>query len=104
MRAVLARVTRAQVTVSDEQVASEEGCLSIPEVYEDVVRPARIRLAWTDLDGAPQEREFADRWAVCAQHELDHLNGKLFIDHIGPMKRQMIARRMTKMKREMARA
>jgi peptide deformylase len=90
--------------VSEEQVASEEGCLSIPEVYEDVVRPARIRLAWTDLDGAPQEREFADRWAVCAQHELDHLNGKLFIDYLGAVKRTLITSRMKKLKREMSRA
>ncbi|PJN95206.1 peptide deformylase [Amaricoccus sp. HAR-UPW-R2A-40] len=90
--------------VSEEQVASEEGCLSIPDVYEDVVRPARIRLAWTDLDGTPQEQDFADRWAVCAQHELDHLNGKLFIDYLGAVKRTLITSRMKKLKREKARA
>ena len=58
----------------------------------------------TDADGAVREVEAQGLFATCVQHEIDHLNGKLFIDHIGPMKRQMIARRMTKMKREMARA
>lgn len=89
---------------SDEQVLSEEGCLSIPDVYEDVLRPERVRLAWTDLDGNRQEREFADRWAVCAQHELDHLHGRLFIDYLSAVKRTMITARMKKLKREKARA
>ena len=89
---------------SDQLVASEEGCLSIPDVFEDVVRPDRVRLAWTDLDGARQEAEFAERWATCAQHELDHLNGKLFIDHLGAVRRSMITARMKKLKKEMARA
>lgn len=89
---------------SEETVLSEEGCLSIPDVYEDVSRPARVRLAWTDLDNLRQEREFDGRWAVCAQHELDHLQGKLFIDHLGAVKRTMITARMKKLKREMSRA
>ena len=59
---------------SDTMQTSEEGCLSIPEVYENVSRPERVRLRWTDLDGETHEREFGDRWAVCAQHEIDHLN------------------------------
>ena len=92
------------VTVSDELETSEEGCLSIPEVYEDVTRPARVRLRWTDLEGRPQEADFADRPAVCVQHELDHLNGRLFIDHLGAVRRTMIANRMRKLKREKARA
>jgi peptide deformylase len=89
---------------SDETVMSEEGCLSIPDVYDDVVRPARVRLRWTGLDGLVQEREFEGRWAVCAQHELDHLNGRLFIDYLSGVKRAMITSRMKKLKREKARA
>lgn len=81
----------------------EEGCLSIPEQYANVERPERVRMRWTGLDGKPQEEEFDGLWATCAQHELDHLNGKLFIDHIGPLRRQMITRKMVKLKREQAR-
>jgi peptide deformylase len=90
--------------ISEETVLSEEGCLSIPDVYEDVLRPARVSLRWLGLDGAPHEQTFADRWAVCAQHELDHLNGRLFIDHLSAVKRTMITARMRKLKRERARA
>lgn len=88
---------------SEETEVTEEGCLSIPDVFEDVTRPARVRLAWSDLDGARQEREFDGRWAVCAQHELDHLNGRLFIDYLGVVKRGLITSRMKKLKREKAR-
>jgi peptide deformylase len=89
---------------SEEVETCEEGCLSIPEVYEEVSRPARVRMRWTDLDGIEQEREFDGRPAVCVQHELDHLNGKLFIDRLSVVKRTMIANRMRKLKREKARA
>lgn len=92
------------VWASDELETSEEGCLSIPDVYEDVTRPARVRLRWLGLDGAVHEEEFGDRWAVCAQHELDHLNGRLFIDYLGAVKRTMITARMRKLKREKTRA
>jgi peptide deformylase len=88
---------------SEETAVSEEGCLSIPDVYEEVTRPARVRLRWTGLDGEAREQEFGDRWAVCAQHEIDHLNGRLFIDYLGVMKRQLITRKMEKLKREKAR-
>ena len=103
-RAPMVFVNPEIVAASDETVTSEEGCLSIPEVYEEVTRPARVRLRWTDLDGAAQEAEFTDRPAVCVQHELDHLNGRLFIDHLGTVRRTMIANRMRKLKREKARA
>lgn len=89
---------------SEEDHVYEEGCLSIPDHYAEVTRPAQVRMRWTGLDGASHVEEFDGLWATCAQHELDHLNGKLFIDHIGPMKRQMITRKMEKLKREMARA
>ena len=88
---------------SDETSTYEEGCLSIPEQFADVTRPARVRMRWLGLDGKTHEEEFAGLWATCAQHELDHLNGKLFIDHLGPMRRQLITRKMVKLKRERAR-
>jgi peptide deformylase len=92
------------VATSAETATCEEGCLSIPDVFEEVTRPARVTMRWTALDGSVHQREFADRWAVCAQHELDHLNGRLFIDHLSAVKRTMITAKMRKLKREMARA
>ena len=82
----------------------EEGCLSIPEQYAEVTRPAEVKVAWIDQNGNPQEEEFDGLWATCVQHEIDHLDGKLFIDYLKPLKRQMITRKMHKLKREMARA
>ena len=82
----------------------EEGCLSIPDHYADVTRPAQVRVRWLGLDGRTEEREFDGLWATCAQHEIDHLDGKLFIDYLGPIKRQMITRKMVKLKRERGRA
>jgi peptide deformylase len=89
---------------SETQTTYEEGCLSLPDQYADVTRPAEVRVRWTALDGSPQEEQFAGLWATCVQHEVDHLNGRLFIDHLGPIKRQLITRRMEKLKRERARA
>lgn len=88
---------------SPERVTSEEGCLSLPDEYAPVERAARVRVGWMDLDGAEQEETFEGLWSVCAQHEIDHLEGRLFIDYLGFMKRQMITRRMQKLKRERAR-
>ncbi|SFE39496.1 peptide deformylase [Roseivivax sediminis] len=92
------------LAASEERKVYEEGCLSIPDQYADVERPAQVRVGWLDRDGNPREEEFDGLWAVCVQHEIDHLNGKLFIDYLGPMKRQMITRKMQKLKREMARS
>ncbi|RID93158.1 peptide deformylase [Gemmobacter lutimaris] len=93
-----------EVTWASEDLSTyEEGCLSIPDQYAEVARPARVRVTWTALDGSAQEEEFSDLWATCVQHEIDHLNGKLFIDFLGPLKRQMITRKMEKLKRERAR-
>lgn len=91
------------VWASEDVTTYEEGCLSIPDQYAEVKRPASVRVEWTDLDGARQERDFTGLWATCAQHEIDHLDGKLFIDYLGPLKRQMITRKMEKLKRERAR-
>lgn len=82
----------------------DEGCLSIPDQYAEVTRPAEVRMRWLGLDGKTHEQEFEGLWATCAQHELDHLDGVLFIDHLSAMKRQMITRKMVKLKRERARA
>ncbi len=90
--------------VSEETNVYEEGCLSIPEHYADVERPAEVRVTWLDRDGKTREDQFDGLWATCVQHEIDHLNGKLFIDYLKPLKRQMITRKMVKMKRELARA
>lgn len=93
------------ITWSSEALNTyEEGCLSIPDQYAEVTRPAEVRVSWLGLDGKTVEREFDGLWATCAQHEIDHLDGKLFIDYLSMMKRQMITRRMTKLKRENARA
>ena len=92
------------IASSDETSVYEEGCLSIPEQYAEVTRPAEVQVRWIDRDGKEQSEGFKGLWATCVQHEIDHLNGKLFIDYIGPMKRQMITRKMQKLKRERARA
>lgn len=89
--------------ISDETNVYEEGCLSIPEQYAEVTRPKEVRMKWLGLDGQMHEEQFDGLWATCAQHENDHLNGKLFIDYLGPMKRTMITRKMEKLKRERAR-
>ncbi len=88
---------------SDETNVYEEGCLSIPEQFAEVTRPKEVAVRWLDMDGNVQERDFDGLWATCVQHEVDHLNGILFIDHLKPLKRQMITRKMQKLKREMAR-
>jgi peptide deformylase len=73
---------------SEEVAPYEEGCLSVPEIYDEVERPARIRMRYLDYDGHPVEEEAEGLLAVCFQHELDHLNGVLFIDHLSRLKRQ----------------
>lgn len=89
---------------SEERSTYDEGCLSIPEQYADVERPAEVRVRWLSPEGKVQEEHFAGLWSTCVQHEIDHLNGKLFIDYLKPLRRSMITRRMEKLKREKARA
>ena len=91
------------IASSDELGVYNEGCLSLPELFADVERPAEITMRFIDLDGNEQTRDFGGLWATCAQHELDHLNGVLFIDHLSRMKRQMMTRKMVKFKKERAR-
>jgi peptide deformylase len=84
---------------SEEMGSYEEGCLSVPEMYEDVERPARIRAKWLDYDGNPVEAEADGILATCLQHEMDHLEGVLFIDHLSKLKRDIILRKMVKAKK-----
>ncbi len=92
------------IASSDETNVYEEGCLSIPEQFAEVTRPKVVDVMWMDRDGNLQQETFDGLWATCVQHEIDHLNGKLFIDYLKPLKRQMITRKMQKLKRERARA
>jgi len=81
---------------SEERATYEEGCLSIPEYYEEVERPARVKVAFTDRDGAKREIEADGLFATCLQHEIDHLNGVLFIDHISKLKRDRVIKKFAK--------
>lgn len=81
---------------SEEQATYEEGCLSIPEFYEEVERPARVKVAFTDRDGARREIEANGLLATCLQHEIDHLEGKLFIDYITKLKRDRVIKKFAK--------
>ncbi|MEY8839544.1 peptide deformylase [Cribrihabitans sp. XS_ASV171] len=89
---------------SEETSVYDEGCLSIPDQYAEVTRPREVEVEWIDLEGNLHRETFDGLWATCVQHEIDHLDGKLFIDYLKPLKRQMITRKMQKLKREMARA
>jgi len=81
---------------SEEKSVYEEGCLSIPEYYEEVERPAAVRVKYLDREGQPQEIEASGLLATCLQHEIDHINGVLFIDHISKLKRDMIVKKFKK--------
>ena len=81
---------------ADERSVYEEGCLSIPDYYAEVERPATVRVKYLDRDGRQQEMTAEGLMATCLQHEIDHLNGVLFIDHISKLKREMVIRKFTK--------
>jgi peptide deformylase len=92
-----------EITWSSEDVnVHEEGCLSIPEYYEEVERPSKVRLKYLDLDGNLHEVEADGMFATCIQHEIDHLNGVLFIDHISKLKRDRVIKKYTKMAKQAA--
>jgi peptide deformylase len=84
---------------SEEMAVFEEGCLSVPEIWDDVERPARIRAEYLDLNGKKVELEADGMLATCLQHEMDHLNGVLFIDHLSRLKRSMAIKKLTKAKK-----
>jgi len=81
---------------ADETSKYEEGCLSIPEIYEEVERPAKVKVKYLDIDGKQHEIEATGLLATCLQHEIDHTNGVLFIDHISRLKRDRIVKKFTK--------
>lgn len=85
--------------VSDDDSVYEEGCLSLPEQYADVERPAEIKVSYLDRNGEKQELQADGLLATCLQHEMDHLDGILFVDHISALKRNMILRKLLKQKR-----
>ena len=84
------------ISQSGDKNTHEEGCLSIPEYYEEVERPAQVKVRYLDLDGKTHEIEAGGLLATCIQHEIDHLNGVLFIDHISKLKRDRVIKKFTK--------
>src|SRR3954453_13104753 len=85
---------------SDDEVPYTEGCLSVPEQYAEVMRPDKIRAKWQDADGKNYEEVIEGLLAVCLQHEMDHLNGVLFIDHLSRLKRDMVLKKLAKWRKE----
>jgi peptide deformylase len=88
------------LTSSDERSVYEEGCLSIPEYYAEVERPAQVKVSYLDRDGKEQVIDADGLMATCLQHEIDHLDGKLFIDHLSRLKREMVVKKFTKIARQ----
>ncbi len=84
------------VWASDDLVVCEEGCLSVPDLYDEVERPARVRVRYLDYHGQRQEIDCDGMLAVCIQHEMDHLEGVLFIDHLSRLKREMMLKKLQK--------
>lgn len=84
------------IAASEERSVYEEGCLSIPEYYEEVERPARVRVRYLDLDGKVHEEDAEGLFATCIQHEIDHLNGVLFVDYLSKLKRDRVLKKFTK--------
>ncbi len=89
---------------SGEMNKYQEGCLSVPDQYADVDRPTKIRARWQDLNGDTHEAEIEGLLATCLQHEMDHLEGILFIDHLSRLKRQMILKKLNKQRKEQGKA
>jgi peptide deformylase len=85
---------------SPEDVPYTEGCLSVPDQYAEVMRPDRIRARWLDEQGEQHEEDLDGLLAVCLQHEMDHLEGVLFIDHLSRLKREMVLRKLAKARKE----
>ena len=85
--------------VSEEEASYEEGCLSLPDYYAEVVRPAAVKVRYLDREGETRSLEAEGLLATCLQHEIDHLNGILFVDHISALKRNMILRKLAKAKK-----
>lgn len=91
-----------QILSREGKGSGEEGCLSVPGIYDDVPRAERVRVRAQDADGQFFERDLEGLLAVCVQHEMDHLDGKLFVDYLSEMKRQRIRKKLDKERRERA--
>jgi len=89
-----------EILQKDGVAVTEEGCLSVPGYYEEVERANHIKVRFLDRQGEPREEEFEGLLAVCVQHEIDHLNGKLFVDYLSEAKRQRIRKRLLKERRQ----
>jgi peptide deformylase len=87
------------LSVSEETAVSEEGCLSIPELYYEVERPSEVTVRYTDLDGKTVETHATERFATCVQHEIDHLDGVLYIDYLSRLKRDRVLKKFEKAER-----
>ena len=99
VRAPAAYINPEILSVSDELSTYNEGCLSIPEQYAEVARPSSCRVRWLDETGAAHEQELNGLLATCMQHEIDHLNGVLFIDHLSRLKRDMVLKKLAKQRK-----
>jgi peptide deformylase len=91
-----------EILSSEGEVEREEGCLSVPGYYDKVTRPAKIRVRALDAKGAPFELDAEGMLAVCIQHEMDHLVGRVFVDHLSPLKQQRLVARLRKKQRQSA--
>lgn len=91
-----------QILTREGEANTEEGCLSVPGIFDEVKRAARIRVRAQDKTGAVFERDFEDILAVCIQHEMDHLEGKLFVDYLSDLKRERIRKKLEKERKERA--
>ena len=91
-----------EILSREGQAAGEEGCLSVPGIYDEVPRAERVRVRFQDADGTVRERDVDGMLAVCLQHEMDHLDGKLFVDYLSELKRQRIRKKLDKARRERA--
>jgi peptide deformylase len=89
-----------EILSREGKATGEEGCLSVPGIYDDVPRAERVRLRYQDEDGATHERDLDGLLGVCVQHEMDHLTGKLFVDYLSELKRQRIRKKLDKERRE----
>ena len=90
-----------EIVWSSEEVSKfEEGCLSIPHIREEIKRPSSVQVKFTDICGISKESYFKGLWATCIQHEIDHLNGKLFVDYLSTLKRNRIKKQLQRDRRE----
>ncbi|MCK9538028.1 peptide deformylase [Dokdonella sp.] len=92
----------ARILESSGEQVYQEGCLSFPGIFADVTRALRVKVAFQDVDGQAIEREFEGPLAVCVQHEMDHLQGKVFVDHLSALKRSLLLKRLEKRRKQSA--